>query len=133
MAYYFDTPALSKLVVAEPETSELVAWIGEQNAPAVASDLARTALLRVTRRLAPHRISDARAVLASVNLASLHAGVFELAGDVEPPDLRSLDAIHLASALDLGPDLEGIVTYDLRLAMAARSHGVEVYCPGSKL
>jgi predicted nucleic acid-binding protein len=55
--------------------------------------------------------------------------VFEGAGRLEPSGLRSLDAIHLAAALDLGDDLEGLVTYDDRLAEAAVSNGVAVVAP----
>ena len=59
--------------------------------------------------------------------------VFEQAGLLNPPALRSLDAIHLATALDLGHDLEGIVTYDTRLAEAAVHNGVTVVSPGADL
>jgi predicted nucleic acid-binding protein len=68
-------------------------------------------------------------VLESVTLVEVTTAVFEEAGRLDPPTLRSLDALHLAAALDLGDDLEGVVTYDERLAEAAMSNGVAVVAP----
>lgn len=62
-------------------------------------------------------------------LVHLTPAVCEDAGRLDPPGLRSLDAIHLAAALDLGDDLEGLVTYDDRLAEAAVSNGVAAVAP----
>lgn len=59
----------------------------------------------------------------------LDSKVQDRAGGLEPPELRSLDAIHLASALEVGPDLGGMVTYDARLAAAARTVGIRVWSP----
>lgn len=129
MAYYLDTSALVKLVVAEPETPALHTWLNEADRDPVASDLARTELLRAVRRAAPDRMLQARAVLDSITLTDLTASLFEQAGRIDPTALRSLDAIHLAAALDLGDDLDGLVTYDDRLADAARSNGVVVTTP----
>lgn len=129
MAHYFDTSALAKLVVAEPETAALRTWLGQADRDPVASDLARTELLRAVRRAAPDRVLQARAVLDSVTLTAVTAALFEQAGRLDPASLRSLDAIHLAAALDLGDDLESVVTYDERLADAARSNGIEVTAP----
>lgn len=64
MAHYLDTSALAKLVVAEPETATLRAWLGEADRTPVASDLARTELIRAVRRVAPDHVLQARAVLA---------------------------------------------------------------------
>ena len=72
----------------------------------------------------------ARAVLDSIVLLSLPAAMFERAADLDPETLRSLDALHLAAALDLGDELDGIVTYDDRLAAAARSRGIRIVAPG---
>jgi len=131
MAYYVDTSALVKLVVAEPETMALQNWLGEQTEPLVSSDLARAELLRATRRAAPDRLLRAREVLDILVLTVVGTAIFEQAGRLEPPALRTLDALHLASALDLGDDLDGMVTYDDRLASAARVHGVPVIAPAT--
>jgi len=71
----------------------------------------------------------AREVLDAVTLVRVTSAVFEAAGRLDPSELRSLDAIHLAAALDLGDDLEGLITYDDRLAEAAVSNGVTVVAP----
>ena len=72
---------------------------------------------------------QARAVLDSLILITLPTQLFERAADLEPDLLRSLDALHLAAALDLGDDLDGIVTYDDRLGAAAVAHGITVVAP----
>lgn len=129
MAFYVDTSALVKLVVAESETEALREWLTAAGTELVASDLARTELMRAVRRAVPDRVLQARAVLDSLVLTQVTPAVFEIAGRLDPHGLRSLDAIHLASALDLGDDLDGLVTYDDRLAEAAMSNGVVVVAP----
>jgi predicted nucleic acid-binding protein len=129
VAHYLDTSALVKLVVADPETAALRAWLGEADRGPVASNLARTELLRAVRRVAPDRVLRARAVLDSITLTEVTASLFEQAARLDPAALRTLDAIHLAAALDLGDDLEGLITYDDRLAEAARLNGVSVIAP----
>ena len=129
MAFYVDTSALVKLVVAETETVALRSWLQETDRELVASDLARTELIRAVRRSVPDRLLQARAVLDSVTLVEVRTSMFEGAGRLDPVGLRSLDAIHLAAALDLGDDLEGLVTYDDRLAEAAIANGVPVVAP----
>ena len=129
MAHYLDTSALVKLVVAEAETGALRAWLTEVERTPLSNDLARTELLRVVRRSAPDRLVHARAVLDSITLLELTTSTFEEAGRLDPTNLRTLDAIHLASALSLGDDLESIVTYDERLADGARANGILVTAP----
>ena len=97
--------------------------------PIVSSDLLRTELLRATRRGAPDQMQQARAVLDSLVLLTISTPLFERAATLEPDLLRSLDALHLAAALDLGDDLDGIITYDDRLASAALALGVPVVAP----
>ena len=72
---------------------------------------------------------QARAVLDAVTFVSVSADVCERAADLDPDTLRSLDAIHLAAALELGDELEGIITYDGRLAAAAQARGIVVFAP----
>lgn len=131
MAFYLDTSALVKLVGAEAETTALQTWITTTITDLVSSDLARTELLRAVRRGASDQVVQARAVLDSLSLLTVSTTVFESAGQLDPAVLRTLDALHLASALSLGDDLEGLVTYDEHLAEAARSHGVAVVAPFS--
>lgn len=129
MAVYLDTSALVKLVVAEPETPALRSWLTTEDREAVSSDLARTELMRAVRRGAPDRLVDARAVLDALTLVEVTTALFEAAGRLEPTELRSLDALHVAAALDLGDDLDDFVAYDERLIAAATANGITVVSP----
>lgn len=129
MAFYVDTSALVKLVVAEPQTEALRAWFAEGERNPVACDLVRTELLRTIGRVAPDRLVEARTALQSITLLRAVPAIFDEAGRLDPADVRSFDAIHLAAALDLGDDLEGLVTYDKRLASAAVANGINVISP----
>ncbi len=129
MAHYLDTSALAKLVVAEPESTALLAWLRDEDREPVACDLARTELLRAVRRLAPDLVVRAREVLASITLTDVTTAIFEQAARLDPAAMRSLDAVHLAAALDLGDDLDSMITYDGRLAEAARLNGIPVIAP----
>ncbi len=127
MVWYLDTSALLKLVVAEPETAALRAWVGEHG-PLWSSHLLRTEALRAAARLGVDRrfLEDA---LEAVSLILPAVSTFLAAGTLEPSELRSLDALHLAAALELGGDLDGLVTYDVRLARAATAASVTVVAP----
>ncbi|MHB1526206.1 MAG: type II toxin-antitoxin system VapC family toxin [Candidatus Dormibacteria bacterium] len=129
MAFYLDTSAAVKLVVSEPESSAMTAWVQDHDQQVVSSDLLRTELLRVTRWAAPDQMQGARAVLDSITLLTVPPATFERAAELDPGGLRSLDAIHLGAALELGDELDGIVTYDERLARAAKLHGVALVAP----
>lgn len=129
MAHYLDTSALVKLVVAEPQTDALRTWLAAVPREPVSSDLARTELLRAVRRVAPGRLLRARQVLGAVTLVGVSTALFEEAARLDPTVLRTLDAIHLAAALDLGDDLDAVVTYDDRLADAALANGIAVTAP----
>jgi len=129
VAHYLDTSALAKLVVAEEETAALRSWLSAEERSPVSCDLSRAELMRAVRRAVPDRVVRARAVLDSITLIDLPTPLFEDAGRLDPTMLRTLDAIHLAAALDLGDDLQAIVTYDARLADAALANGVVVLAP----
>lgn len=124
-----DTSALVKLVVAESETPALRSWLAAAPREPTTSDLARTELMRAVRRRAPQLAVRARLVLDGVTLLEVTPTILDNAGRVEPAALRTLDAVHLAAALDLGDDLEGMVAYDTRLAEAAEANGVPVTTP----
>lgn len=129
MAHYLDTSALVKLVVAEAESAALRTWLLASEREPVTSDLARTELLRAVRRLAPDRAVAAHEVLEAMTVLTLSTETFESAGRLDPPALRALDALHLAAALELGDDLNGIVVYDERLAEAANGYGIRAISP----
>jgi predicted nucleic acid-binding protein len=129
VAFYLDTSAAVKLVVRESGSRALTSWAAAHEDRLVSSDLLRTELLRATRRGAPEQMPRARAVLDSLTLLSLPTEVFERAAGLDPELLRSPDAVHLAAALELGDELEGLVTYHERLATSAGLHGVRVVSP----
>ena len=129
MAHYIDTSALVKLVISESETVALQTWFAAAERTPVSCDLARTELFRAVRRAAPDRVVRAREVLDSVTLIEVTTAMFEDAGLLDPTILRTLDAVHLAAALVLGDELDGMVTYDERLAQAALANGIAVIAP----
>ncbi len=129
MTYYLDTSAFVKLVVAEEDSAALRAWALDPGVRLVASDLLRTEALRAARRHSPAALLQTRALLEAMTLMVVTANVCERAAELDPMILRNLDALHLASALALGDDLQAVVTYDDRLAQACAAHGVPVIAP----
>ena len=127
--FYLDTSAAAKLVVAERGSATLLRWLRSRDERIFSSDLLRTELLRATRRAAPKQMVQARTVLESLLLLRLTSTICERAAMLEPDLLRSLDALHLAAALEMGDELEGLVTYDRRLAEGANVLGISVVAP----
>lgn len=127
--FYLDTSAAVKLVVAERGSQALRRWLGPRDDDMFSSDLLRTELLRTTRVVAPDQMVQARAILESLVLVRLTTSMYERAAMLEPQGLRSLDALHLAAAAGLGDELEGVVTYDRRLAAGAAALGINVVAP----
>lgn len=126
--WYLDTSALAKLVRPEAETEQLRKWA--QSRRWIISDLHRTELRRAAARVGGRAPVRAARLLAESDIIRIDADVFNRAGQIEPWSLRSLDALHLAAALTLGPDLAGLVVYDERLETAAASLDIEVVAPG---
>lgn len=127
-ATYLDSSALVKLAVREPESAALRRYLLRRR-PLVSSALALTETLRSLSPLGPEAVQRGRSVLARVDLLRINSRVLESAATLSPIDLRSLDAIHLATAAQLGSDLAVFVTYDDRLAGAARGQGFRVSRP----
>jgi predicted nucleic acid-binding protein len=127
-ATYVDSSALVKLAVREPESAALRRYLGRRR-PLVSSALARTEVMRALLPLGSVAVRRGRDVLGRVDLLRLSDRVLDAAGALTPLDLRSLDAIHLASAVQLGSDLRSFVTYDERLASAAAARGLHVVQP----
>lgn len=136
---YLDSSALLKLLVEEAESEALATWLTEYSeeragtggVAAVSSDLARVEVVRAARRLNPQAVASARTLVAQLDLVPLSREVVDLAADLGEPGLRSLDALHLASALLLGGDLDVVVVYDQRLSAAAQDAGLAVVHPGA--
>ncbi len=128
--FYADTSALVKLVASEQESDALRQWIRESDdLVLVSSDLVRTELMRAVRRTYPAHATRARDLIDSLLLVPISSDICESAARLEPVTLRSLDAIHLATALVLGDDLEAIVVYDDRLVDSARDYGLRTIAP----
>jgi len=128
VATYVDSSALVKLAVHEPQSDALRRHLRRRR-PLISSALARTEVLRSLLPGGEPALAAGRRVLASVNLVRVNDRVLNLAGTLLPFELRSLDAIHLATANRLGVDLSEIVTYDERMATAARTMGLRVSSP----
>lgn len=129
---YLDSSALMKLVREEAETAALTAWLHPRpEVPVVTSELGRVEVMRAARRAGPESVIEARAVTADVDLVPLDHGVQNLACDIGDPSLRTLDALHLASAVLLREELTAFVTYDHRLINAADAAGLPVTMPTS--
>jgi predicted nucleic acid-binding protein len=130
-ALYVDTSALVKLIVSESETGPLRVQLASRSL--TSSELTVAELLRAVRRHAVDPTGRLEELaLDSLSLIALHPVNHTLlmrAALMEPRGLRTLDAIHLATALELKPGLEAFVTYDRRLAGAARGAGLQVVAP----
>ena len=127
---YLDSSALVKLVIREQETPALRNLLSESGFM-VSSALAEVEVRRAVRRITSEEgiLRLAEQILAGVHLLSLDGSVMRAAADLPPGQLRTLDALHLASALSLGSDLSAMVVYDDRLGEAALQVGLRVLSP----
>lgn len=125
---YLDTSAFAKLVMTEPESGALIRYL-RSHPLLVAATLLRTEILRAAMRVSQSHLAQARRQLAGLAFIDLERPLMDHAGTLAPPGIRSLDAIHVAAALTLGDDLGEFVTYDHRLADAARQWGLTVVSP----
>jgi predicted nucleic acid-binding protein len=124
---YLDSSAFVKTIVVEPESRQLATWL--RSFPDRASSaLLRMEAVRAVRSHGPELVQRAREEFANVELAQIDAALLDAAADLDIP-VRSLDAIHLATALALGRDLAVLVTYDDRMIRGARELGIEVATP----
>jgi len=129
--WYLDASAIVKLVLREPESDSLRAWLADGERRVVTSDLSLTEVARAAARVSVEASGAAQRVLGTLTTIRCDRSVFDEAGSIRPSALRSLDAIHLAAAAALGADLAGIVTYDWRMADAARKQRTAVASPGT--
>jgi predicted nucleic acid-binding protein len=124
---YLDTSAFVKLVRAEPESHALRNEL-------TGRELISSTLLTVEGRRAARRYGElatrrARAALTTITLVPLDEPVLDAAAGLDPAELRSLDALHLATIVSLGEDIERLYCYDSRLGDAARALGIKVSQP----
>ena len=128
-ALYLDSSAFVKLIVAEPDSTAVRTFLANRGARRVSSALLRTESLRAIRHLGPDALATAREGLRRVDLIGIDDRILDAAGTLEPKVLRTLDAIHLATAMAVGDDLDAIVTYDDRMVEAARLIGLSTATP----
>jgi predicted nucleic acid-binding protein len=128
VAIYLDSSAIVKLAVHEPESLALRRYLRRRQS-LVSSALARAEVLRALLPAGEEAISRGRAVLQRIDLVRVNDRILSAAGVLRPPELRSLDAIHLATAQELGNDVRTLVTYDDRMVAAAKQLGYTIVQP----
>ncbi|MGH2476734.1 MAG: type II toxin-antitoxin system VapC family toxin [Candidatus Limnocylindrales bacterium] len=128
-AVYLDSSAFVKLLVNEAESGPLRSYLAAHDDRLVSSTLLRTESLRAVRHLGPEALAVIREGLRRVDLIALDDRILDAAGTLAADVLRTLDAIHLATAVSVGDDLVSIVTYDRRMVDAARLLGLASASP----
>jgi predicted nucleic acid-binding protein len=130
---YLDSSAVVKMIRPEVESAVLVAWLNARNEPAVTSVLAEVEVPRALRRSSPAHLAAMPAVLARISRVEMDAAVRATAGGYVTEALRSLGAVHLATAEVLvasGKRVSVFVTYDRRQGAAVLAAGIPVEAPG---
>jgi hypothetical protein len=133
--FYADSSALVKLVLDEPESTALRAFLDD--ADLISCELALTEVPRAIRRAAAHDarlpiellLSRAEETLDAIALLPLDRALLLVAGALQEPALRALDAIHVAAAAGVSP-IDAFLSYDERQAAAARLAGLRTIAPG---
>lgn len=126
---YLDSSAIVKLAARETETAALRAELAHWPEHA-SSRLAEIEVRRVALDGGHTARKRARDVLRAISLVAIDDAVIERASQLPPASLRSLDAIHVTTALALADDLGVLITYDRRMQSAARVHGLPILAPG---
>jgi len=128
---YLDSSAIVKLVQREPESDALRRFLRQRRSDQfVTSALSRVEVVRAVLPGRAGAVGQARRQLGRLDLITLTSDLLESAATLSPTAaLRSLDAIHLACAQEVGPELRAIVTYDRRMADAAVALGLTVEAP----
>jgi uncharacterized protein len=127
---YLDSAAVVKLVHAEPGSAALRAWLDKRAESAwMSSVLVEIEAFRALARYAPEAVTRLHPVLDQIELIDMSPRVRTLAQTVRPPTVRSLDAIHLGTALTVRRSLTSFITYDKRLLEAAAAAGLPADSP----
>jgi uncharacterized protein len=135
--FYLDASAMVKIVLDEPESDQLRAFLVD--ADIVSSELVLTEVPRAIHRAVGHDpqlpletlLDRAGEMLDATALVPVDRALLSAAGAVTGAAMRALDAIHVITAADLGPVLDAFVSYDHRQAAAARLAGLRTVAPGS--
>jgi predicted nucleic acid-binding protein len=128
--YYVDTSAALKLLAEESHSRAFAAFYDDHSrASWISSALLRIEVIRAVGRVMPAALPDARELLLAFDYVTIDDEIVDAAMNEPDRMLRSLDAIHLATARVLGTDLTGVITYHDRLARAAADAGIPVIAP----
>lgn len=129
MSWYIDSSAIIKLIVAEKESPDLKDYISNG---LLTSEIARVEVLRTVTMNAPDLVASARKVLGALNTVDINASILYMAEDFGSEiSLRTLDAIHVATALSVRDVIDGIITYDKGMSKDAKALGLSVVSPGA--
>ena len=128
MVAFCDSSALVKLILQEPESASLRQHLQAYSRVA-ASELAAAEVVRAVRRRDSTKVGLARRLIRSLDLICLDSSVIQSAASLDPPELRSLDALQVASALRLSPLDPVFVAYDVRASRAASHAGLRTVAP----
>lgn len=127
---YLDSSALVKLAITEPESADLLHWLGEHpNLIRVSSELTRVEVVRIIWRVAPAALPEGYLVTRRIAEIRLTDEVLRKAAALRPPWLRATQAVQIASALTIRRELSAFVAYDKRLLTAARDAGLPTASP----
>ena len=129
MSWYIDSSAIIKLIVAEKESPDLKNYISDG---LLTSEIARVEVLRTVTMNAPDFVASAKKVLGALNTVDINASILYMAEDFgSEVSLRTLDAIHVATALSVRDVIEGVITYDKGMSKDAKALGLSVVSPGA--
>ena len=129
MAFVVDSSAIVKLIVDEPKSQSFSAWLKNCKDDLYVSELAHTEVARAINRVDASLHGQLKTVIERFGTIRVSSQILTIASVLSPTNLRTLDAIHIASCLILGDDLTGFVTYDGTQAAAASHNGIAVIAP----
>ena len=129
MAFVVDSSAIVKLIVNEPKSQSFSTWLKNCKHDLFVSEIAHTEVARAIARVDANLQGQLKNMLERFGTIRVSSQILTIAGVLTPTNLRTLDAIHLASCLILGDDLKGFVTYDSAQADAASHNGITVIAP----
>ena len=130
MSWYADSSAILKLLIVEKESAALTDFI---DFTIKSSALTRVEVIRVLNKIAPEKIDRARIILAGIDLTPLNPAILSMAENFAPAiTLKSLDALHVATAIFLDKSVEGVITYDKAMIKNAKELRIKVASPGMK-
>ena len=130
MSWYADSSAILKLLIEEKESTALADFI---DFTIKSSVLTRVEVIRVLHKIAPERIPQAHIILEEIDVTPVNSGVLSIAENFAPTiTLKSLDALHVATAIFLDESIKGVLTYDKSMIKNAKELGIKVVSPGIK-